>query len=41
MGLTGLSAAWRLAAARYGAPELIADAVGWVAVAAFVALAGA
>jgi tellurite resistance protein len=41
MGLTGLSVAWRLAAGRYGAPEWIADAVGWIAVAAFVALAAA
>ncbi|WP_244537124.1 SLAC1 anion channel family protein [Methylobacterium pseudosasicola] len=39
MGLTGLSAAWRLAAARYGVPELIADAIGWIALATFLALA--
>jgi tellurite resistance protein len=38
MGLTGLSVAWRLASARYGAPHVFADAIGWVAVAAFVAL---
>lgn len=36
MGLTGLSVAWRLAHARYGAPVVVADAVGAVAVMAFV-----
>ncbi len=36
MGLTGLSVAWRLAHARYGAPTVIADAVGVVAVASFL-----
>ncbi|WP_082502730.1 SLAC1 anion channel family protein [Methylobacterium sp. Leaf100] len=38
MGLTGLSFAWRLAEARYGAPAVLADAIGWAAVAAFVAM---
>lgn len=38
MGLTGLSVAWRLAEARYGAPAIVADAIGWIAVVAFVAL---
>ena len=38
MGLTGLSVAWRLAQARYGAPEWVALAVAAVAVAAFVAV---
>lgn len=36
MGLTGLSVAWRLAHARYGAPVVVADVVGAVAVMAFV-----
>lgn len=36
MGLTGLSVAWRLAHARYGAPTSIADGIGAVAVLAFV-----
>ena len=39
MGLTGLSIAWRLAQARYGAPAWAADVIGAVAVAAFVAMA--
>ncbi|HEY0203298.1 MAG TPA: SLAC1 anion channel family protein [Acetobacteraceae bacterium] len=39
MGLTGLSVAWRLAQARYGAPGWAADAIGLTAVAAFVLLA--
>ncbi len=39
MGLTGLSIAWRLAHTRYGAPAWAADAVGVVAVAAFVLVA--
>ncbi|WP_232628111.1 SLAC1 anion channel family protein [Methylobacterium sp. Leaf118] len=39
MGLTGLSVAWRLAAARYGLPALVADAIGWAALVAFLALA--
>jgi tellurite resistance protein len=39
MGLTGLSVAWQLAARRYGVPGLIADAIGWIAVATFLALA--
>jgi tellurite resistance protein len=37
-GLTGLSAAWRLAHLRYGTPGWIAAVVGAVAVAAFLAL---
>jgi tellurite resistance protein len=36
MGLTGLSVAWRLAHARYGAPEWIALSVAVVAVISFV-----
>lgn len=36
MGVTGLSVAWRLAHARYGAPEGIALAIAAVAVLAFV-----
>ena len=39
MGLTGLSVAWRLAAAQYGLPAPIADAIGWGALLAFLALA--
>lgn len=39
MGLSGLSVGWRLASARYGLPVLIGDAIGWSALAAFVALA--
>jgi tellurite resistance protein len=39
MGLTGLSVAWRLAAARYGLPALVADAIGWGALLTFLALA--
>ena len=39
MGLTGLSAAWRLAGAHYGLPALIADAIGWLALLTFLALA--
>ncbi len=39
MGLTGLSVAWRLAHARYGAPEWTANGVGLVAILAFVLLA--
>ena len=38
MGLTGLSVAWRLAEARYGAPGWIALAIGAAAVAAFLAV---
>lgn len=38
MGLTGLSVAWRLAQARYGAPEWATDAIGIAAVTAFVLL---
>lgn len=40
MGLTGLSVAWRLAHARYGAPEWVASVVGAAAVLAFVLVAG-
>ncbi|WP_336485975.1 SLAC1 anion channel family protein [Methylobacterium nigriterrae] len=39
MGLTGLGVAWDLAHARYGSPAWIADAIGWAAMAAFVAVA--
>lgn len=39
MGLAGLSIAWRLAAARYGAPGWISDAIGIGAAIAFAALA--
>ena len=39
MGLTGLSIAWRLAQARYGAPGWAADGIGIVAVAAFILIA--
>ncbi len=39
MGLTGLSVAWRLAQARYDAPEWAADAIGIAAVTSFVLLA--
>jgi tellurite resistance protein len=39
MGLTGLSVAWRLAALRYPLPGLVADLIGWGALAAFLALA--
>src|ERR1700679_4188863 len=38
MGLTGLSVAWRLAHTRYGVPAGIADAIGAIAMAVFVAL---
>ena len=38
MGLTGLSLAWRLAHAHSGVPEWISQAVGAIAVLAFVAL---
>lgn len=38
MGLIGLSVAWRLASTRYGLPPLIADAIGWIALATFLAL---
>ena len=38
MGLTGLSVAWRLAGARYGAPEGVALAIAAVAVLAFLAM---
>ena len=38
MGLTGLSVAWRLAHAQFGAPAWIAPAIAVVAVAAFLAL---
>ena len=39
MGLSGLSVAWRLAAARYGAPEWIALGIAGAAVLAFTAMA--
>ena len=39
MGLAGLSIAWRLAQARYGAPGWAADGIGIVAVAAFILIA--
>jgi tellurite resistance protein len=39
MGMTGLSVAWRLAHARYGAPEGIALATAAVGIVAFVLLA--
>jgi tellurite resistance protein len=39
MGLTGLSVAWRLAQTRYAAPAWVADAIGVIAIMAFVALA--
>jgi tellurite resistance protein len=39
MGLTGLSIAWHLARAHFGAPAWIADAIGVVAIVAFVAIA--
>ena len=38
MGLTGLSVAWRLAEARYGLPQGPALGIGFVAIAAFVAM---
>ncbi|OOG56499.1 SLAC1 anion channel family protein [Rhodanobacter sp. C03] len=38
MGLTGLSIAWRLAHAHFGVPAWIADGIGVVAIAAFVAI---
>ena len=38
MGLTGLSLAWRLAHARYGTPEWVAQAIGAAAIVVFVAL---
>jgi tellurite resistance protein len=37
MGLTGLSVAWRLAQAHYGAPHWIADGIGAASLAAFIA----
>jgi tellurite resistance protein len=39
MGLTGLALAWRLAHRAYGAPEVIGQAIGALAVLAFVVLA--
>ena len=41
MGLTGLCIAWRMAAARYGAPALVADAIAVMAVLAFAAMTAA
>jgi len=38
MGLTGLSVAWRLAQARYGAPQWAADGIGFAAAAAFIVI---
>lgn len=38
MGLTGLSIAWRLAHTVFGAPLWVADAIGAVAMAAFIAV---
>ncbi len=38
MGLVGLSAAWRLAHARYGLPETVSNAIGALALLAFVAM---
>ncbi len=38
MGLAGLSIAWRLAQARYGAPEWVAPVIAAIAMLAFVAL---
>lgn len=38
MGLSGLSVAWHLAQARYGAPGWITELIGGLAVAAFVAV---
>jgi len=39
MGLTGFSVAWRLAHVRYGVPDVIADTLGALALAAFLAMA--
>lgn len=39
MGLTGLAVAWRLAHVRFGTPAWVADAIGIIAIAAFIALA--
>ena len=36
MGLTGLSVAWRLAYAGYGAPLWLADGIGFIAAASFI-----
>jgi len=38
MGLTGLSVAWQLASARYGAPLWLAHGIGVVAAAAFIVI---
>lgn len=40
MSLSGLALAWRLVQAQYGIGGLFAEAVGWLAVAVFLALAG-
>jgi tellurite resistance protein len=40
MGLTGLSVAWRLAHARFGAPAWISSGIGYVAMVAFAAVLG-
>ena len=39
MGLAGLSVAWHLAQARYGTPDWITEAIGAIAVIAFIAVA--
>jgi hypothetical protein len=39
MGLTGLALAWRLAHQAFGAPAVVGQAIGAIAVAAFVVLA--
>jgi tellurite resistance protein len=38
MGLTGLSAAWRIAHVRYGVPQWIGDILGVIAIGAFLAM---
>jgi tellurite resistance protein len=40
MGLTGLSVAWRLAHDQFGVPLAVSDAIGTIAVLAFLAVAG-
>ena len=41
MGLAGLSLAWRAAHGLFGVPTWIGDSIGWLAMLAFVAMAGA
>jgi tellurite resistance protein len=41
MGLAGLSLAWRAAHGLFGAPAWVGEGVGWLAMLAFVAMAGA